>query len=132
MGRGTALTRQGKFGCPAQLRPTMVPIKFKGSITKRQMQAMATFKHGKTQKDSVNFKVPDRHKTNHRKFLNIYFYGGNKQDDKWNIFTQQQINIWRKKFAVDRQSFGYDLSVERHSAQIFEHMKQMDQFHASA
>eukprot|EP00966_Prymnesium_polylepis_P272359 6292137-Prymnesium_polylepis.1 len=35
--RGIALTRQGKLGCPAKLRPSIVPSTQSGSETRSQM-----------------------------------------------------------------------------------------------
>lgn len=45
IGRGTALIRQGKSGCPARLRPSTVPTSVSGSITKMQMHVTATCHH---------------------------------------------------------------------------------------
>jgi hypothetical protein len=53
IGRGTALIRQGKSGCPAKLRPSTVPTNVNGSITKMQMHVTATCFHGT--KASVTF-----------------------------------------------------------------------------
>ena len=43
MGRGTALTRQGKLGWPDMLRPSTVPTSVRGRMMKRPMQATATY-----------------------------------------------------------------------------------------
>ena len=45
IGRGTALIRQGKSGCPAKLRPSTVPTSVRGSITNMQMHVTATCEH---------------------------------------------------------------------------------------
>lgn len=42
MGRGTAFTRQGKFGCPDKFLPRIVPTRFSGRMTKKQIQQTAT------------------------------------------------------------------------------------------
>lgn len=44
MGLGTALTLQGKLGCPERFRPRIVPTRFRGRMTKKQMQHTATCK----------------------------------------------------------------------------------------
>ena len=43
MGRGTVLILQGLSGWPEILRPRIVPTRFRGRITNRQMQATATW-----------------------------------------------------------------------------------------
>jgi hypothetical protein len=45
IGRGTALIRQGKSGCPAKLRPSTVPTSVNGNMTKMQMHVTATCYH---------------------------------------------------------------------------------------
>lgn len=47
MGRGTAFTRQGKFGWPDRFLPKIVPTRFSGRMTKKQMQQTATYRKGK-------------------------------------------------------------------------------------
>lgn len=42
IGRGTALTRQGKFGWPERFLPRIVPTRFNGRMTKKQIQQTAT------------------------------------------------------------------------------------------
>lgn len=43
IGRGTALILQGLLAWPERLRPRTVPTSVNGSMTNRQMQAMATW-----------------------------------------------------------------------------------------
>lgn len=42
IGRGTAFTRQGKFGWPDRFLPRIVPTRFSGKMTKKQIQQTAT------------------------------------------------------------------------------------------
>lgn len=43
MGLGTALTLQGKLGWPDRFLPRIVPTRFSGKMTKKQMQQTATW-----------------------------------------------------------------------------------------
>lgn len=47
MGRGTAFTRQGKLGWPDRFLPRIVPTRFSGRITKKQIQQTATCRRQK-------------------------------------------------------------------------------------
>lgn len=47
MGRGTAFTRQGKFGWPDRFLPRIVPTRFSGRMTKKQIQQTATCRKDK-------------------------------------------------------------------------------------
>lgn len=48
IGLGTALTRQGKFGWPDRFLPKMVPTRFRGRMTKKQIQQTATCREMKS------------------------------------------------------------------------------------
>lgn len=47
IGRGTAFTRQGKFGWPDRFLPRIVPTRFSGRMTKKQIQQTATCRKDK-------------------------------------------------------------------------------------
>lgn len=54
IGRGTAFTRQGKFGWPDRFLPRIVPTRFSGRMTKKQIQQTATCRKQKKKRLTLN------------------------------------------------------------------------------
>lgn len=53
IGRGTAFTRQGKLGWPERFLPRIVPTRFSGRMTKKQIQQTATCRKQKVDHPSL-------------------------------------------------------------------------------